>query len=147
MPTIRIKCFKDLIGIVVLQVDDSLSHGTEDLFELEENESKELNCRQRSTVEPEWSVRFNECSVSVLENNDYQLLQSSRLSNSTELTSKDEFVSTPTLLQYMGGGTRPDIFASFQDFGRSSDDSSKDEYGQLEKIVEHCRQTTSRSLV
>jgi hypothetical protein len=98
-----------LIGIVVLQVDDSGVGGTSEVRELEESASKKFQTKPSITISTK-SHYLNGVKISCNSNSVYSLSQEVAL-NVPENVSFSEFASLRAQVAYVAHCTRPDLLA------------------------------------
>lgn len=130
----------NLIGVVILQVDDSFCIGNKDFLIEEEQASKEFICKERRFITKE-PTSFNGLMIGIDDEGALVISQTAKIEKLNEVNDEKDFISKRALAQYIGVCTRPDICANVQLIAPGTNPVSDDDYKTLNSTIKHLHNT------
>jgi hypothetical protein len=133
-------------NMTVLQVDDSLGHGTKDFLNEEERASKEFIGKPRKILAAGASVTFNGCDIRKDTDGGFLITQGDKLRSLAAPSNEDQAVRTRASIQYIAACSRPDLSSCSQLLSTKVINPDTQTIKELTKIVSWCHESADLGL-
>lgn len=134
----------NLMGLVMLQVEDSLMLGEEVFMEEEKISAKEFKSEDRGFLS-KTTVNINGIQIRMTEKG-IRVSQTYNIQKLIIPDSQKTVASVRSMCQYIGVNSRPDVCEPLQLIGPCNEPTSKAEFKLLEKVIKHLRETKDRGI-
>lgn len=141
---------RSIDGMILLQVEDSLGFGTQQLLDKEEKSSQIFRCKPRTPIDPN-ATAFNEVDIKHVRSQpttkvSYIIYQSDKIEKLEEEGTQNHFTIQCSMAQYIGLNFRPDIWAPVQLVAPGKRLKTELDYKSLNKTTRFLKTTKNQGL-
>lgn len=130
---------KELEGLVILQVDDSLLEGTEKFLSEQDEASRAFKTKvsQKLALAP---IVLNGVTLQK-EGREIKVTEAEKVAKRKEPYFEKSFASIRAMVQYVGLKCRPDVNATVELIVPGKEQTAREEYRTLNRIINHIKYT------